>query len=267
MIIWDLNPVAFSLGPVQIRWYGIVYALGFLLGHYVLRKAAREKLIPNLTEKLAEDFILLLMMGSIIVSRLTEVLVYNPVYYFHNPLEIPAVWHGGLSIHGGLIGAVLVTIYFCKKYKINFYKIADILVVPLALVLVFGRLTNYVNGELWGRKTDVSWCVVFPGAEGCRHPSQLYEALYSYVLFVILLVMQEMKRFADGVIFWSFVFFYGLFRFVVTFYREFDPGDPGILGISIGQWLSLLMIAAALCWFWLMKRSGHPLTLKKRTHG
>jgi phosphatidylglycerol---prolipoprotein diacylglyceryl transferase len=263
MIIWDLNPVALAIGPFEIRWYGIVYALGFLLGYFVLKTAARNKLIPHLTEKLAEDYVLQLMMGSIIVSRLFHVLT-SFGYYWQHPLLIPAVWQGGLSIFGGLVGAVVVTWYFCRKHQINFYRIADILVVPLALVLVFGRITNFVNGELWGRKTNVSWCVMFPGAEGCRHPSQIYEALYSYVLFFILLIMQETKRFADGVIFWSFVLLYGAFRFCTNFYREFEPGDPAILGISIQQWMCLGMIAIALWWFAAVLRSGHPLTRKAK---
>jgi phosphatidylglycerol:prolipoprotein diacylglycerol transferase len=257
MIIWNLNPVAFSIGPVSVRWYGIVYALGFLLGYYVLRTAAKHKLIPNMTEQLAEDYTLQLMMAGIIGARLFEVLIYDPVFYLHHPLEIPAVWHGGLSIHGGLLGAIIMTWYFCKKHKINFYKIADVLVVPLSFVLIFGRIANYVNGELWGRKTDVAWCVQFPNVAGCRHPSQLYEALYSYLLFFILLCMEQSKRFADGVIFWSFVVLYGAFRFVANFFREFDPGDPGFLGISLGQWLSLLMIIVGLSWFWAMRRTRH----------
>src|SRR5512142_1303360 len=121
MIVWDLNPVAFSLGPLQVRWYGIVYALGFLLGYYVLRLAARAKRIPNLTEQLAADYIFLLMMGSIIVSRIVHVVFDDPSYCVHHLVEIPAVWRGGLSIHGGLLGAILVTWYFCKKHRIRFY--------------------------------------------------------------------------------------------------------------------------------------------------
>lgn len=259
MIIWDLNPALLNIGPLEIRWYGLVYVLGFFLGYFVLKTAAKNKLIPNLTEKLAEDYVFLLMMGSIIAARVVYVIAYNPLYYLHHILEIPAVWRGGLSIHGGLIGAIIVTIYFCRKHRINFYKIADILVVPLALVLVFGRLANYANGELYGRKTSVSWCVQFPYADGCRHPSQIYEALYSYVLFFILLALQQSKKFVDGVVFWSFIFFYGVFRFIVTFFREFDPSDPALAGLSIGQWLCILMMLAALIWFRAMHKTKHPL--------
>ena len=162
-------------------------------------------------------------------------------------------------MHGGLLGAILVSWYFCKKHKINFYQLADLLVVPFALVLVFGRIANFINGELWGTRTSVPWCVQFPGAEGCRHPSQIYEALYSYALFWILALMQESKRFVHGVVFWTFILLYGAFRFLTTFFRELDPTDPGILGLGIGQWLSLAMIVAALWWLWQVKKTGHPL--------
>jgi len=174
--------------------------------------------------------------------------VYNPGYYFSHISEIIAVWQGGLSIHGGLVGAILVTYYWCKKHKVRFYHIADLLVVPLSLVLVFGRITNFVNGELWGKITNVSWCVEFPRADGCRHPSQLYEAGYSLMLFFILLAAQTRKRLREGTLFWTFLGLYGLFRFLVTFYREPDPTDPVLLGLAIGQWLSLAMVGVTVWW-------------------
>ncbi len=249
MITWNANPIAFSAGPIEVRWYGLVYAIGFLIAYFVLRAAAKKNLIRNLTEKNAEDYILWLMLGSILGSRLIYVLVYNPGFYFSHLLEIPAVWHGGLSIHGGLLGAAVATIIFCKKNKTSFYAIADILVLPLAFVLIFGRLANYANAELYGRITNVAWCVTFPGADSCRHPSQLYEALYSYILFITLLIVQEFKTLKKGTLFWLFITLYGAFRFMTTFYREFDPTDPAILGLSIGQWLSLTMVIAGIIWF------------------
>jgi phosphatidylglycerol:prolipoprotein diacylglycerol transferase len=262
MFTWALDPVAFSIGPVAVRWYGIVYALGFLLAYFILKRQADQGTVKNLTGKLAEDFILLLMMGSILMSRLFYVVFYNPMYYLRHVLEIPAVWHGGLSIHGGFLGAVLVTWWFCKKHRINFYALADTLVVILAFVLIFGRVANFLNAELYGRVTDVAWCVNFPGADGCRHPSQLYEALYSLALFLILIAMRASARFSDGVQFWSFIALYGTFRFLVTFFREFDPTDPAILALSIGQWLSILMILVAGWWFLMMRKTGHAFVKK-----
>lgn len=261
MIVWDLNP-AIVIGPVEIRWYGLVYALGFLLGYWILKTAARRRLIPNLTEKLAEDYILLLAMGGILMSRLFHVLFYNPAYYLRNLSEIPAVWHGGLSVHGGLVGAVLVTWYFCRKHRINFYHIADTLIVPFSFVFLFGKLTNYANAELYGTTTDVPWCVQFPSAEGCRHPVQIYEALYSYAIFWALLGMQLSRRFAQGVLFWSYIILYGLLRFLVSFVRQPEPGEAVLLGLSMGQWLSLATVLAGLAWFWMVSRTGHPLWKK-----
>ena len=263
MITWDLSPVIVAVGPFQLRWYGLVYALGFLLAWWILRQAARQGHIPNLTEKLAEDYILLLVMGSILGARLAYVALYNPAYYAAHLTRIPAVWEGGLSIHGGLLGAVLVTRYWTSKHQINFYHIADAIVTPLAFALVFGRLANWANGELWGRPSQVPWCVVFPHVdEACRHPSQLYESLYSYALFWILFLLGETKRLAAGVLFWTFITLYGCFRFLVTFTRALDPTDPGLVGLSIGQWLSAAMVLAGLWWLWRVKRTGHPLVLR-----
>jgi phosphatidylglycerol:prolipoprotein diacylglycerol transferase len=262
MLAWDVRPEIVTIGPIAIRWYGLFYALGFLLGYYVLRKAAREKRIANLTQKLADDYIFLLIMAGVLGGRLFYVLVYNPLYYAHNLLEAPAVWHGGMSIHGGLLAGICMTWYFCKKHKINFYEVADALVAPFALAIVFVRIANYLNGELWGTVTSVPWCVLFPGADGCRHPSQLYEAAYSLALFAILTAAGWRDRLATGVRFWAFIGLYGALRFLVTFYRELDPQDPGLLGLGIGQWLSLLMVLAAVWWLAQTRRTGHPLTKK-----
>jgi phosphatidylglycerol:prolipoprotein diacylglycerol transferase len=248
MIIWDLNPVAFSIGPLEIRWYGIVYAAGFLLAYWLLRKAAREHTIKNLTVRHVDDYLLWLMLGSILCARLVHVIT-DAAYYYYHPSQIPAVWQGGLSFFGGLLGAALVTLWFTRRHKIRFYQMADLLVLPYALFLMFGRLANYANGELWGTRTDVAWCVQFPNVEGCRHPSQLYEALYSYVLFFTLLLLQETRKLREGVLFWSFVLLYGIFRFFENFFRELEPTDPGILGLSTGQWFCLVMVLVAAFWF------------------
>ncbi|MDD9953007.1 MAG: prolipoprotein diacylglyceryl transferase [Candidatus Woesearchaeota archaeon] len=246
MFIWDLNPVLLALGPIEIRFYGLVYMLGFLAGYFMLYKT------KVLEKKLAEEYIFLLVMGSIIASRLVYVLVYNPGYYFSNPLDIPAVWKGGLSIHGGILGAVAVTWHFCKKHKINFYTITDTIVFPLAITYAFGRIANFVNGELWGTLTSAPWCVDFSNApaapEGCRHPSQLYQAVYGFVIAGILYSMRGIKN-IPGIFTWTFITLYGLFRFLVTFFREADPTDPVII-FSIGQWLSLSMVFLGCWWLW-----------------
>ncbi len=259
MIVSDVSPVLLALGPVEIRWYGLIYALGFLLGSYVLGKAAQRGLIPGLTKQLAEEYILLLIMGGILGARLAHVIFYDPLYYAHHLLEVPAVWHGGLSIHGGIAGAVLITWRFCAKHRINFYDMADAIVVPLCLVFTFGKVANYLNGELYGTVTGVSWCVQFPGVPGCRHPVQLYEAAYSLLLFLALFALHERRRMARGVVFWTYLGLYGALRFVVSFVRAPEPSEAVLSGLSVGQWLSLACALLAAAWFCAMLRSGHPL--------
>lgn len=254
MAIWDLNPVAFTLGPLEVRWYGLVYAAGFLFAYWILKRAAERKMVQGLTEKVAEDFIFWLMVMSIIGARLFHVLFYDPAYYATHLLDVLKVWEGGLSIHGGLLGAILVGVYFARRHRIRFYDLADILVVPLSFAFIFGKLTNYANAELWGDVTSVSWCVEFPYADGCRHPVQIYEALYGYAIFLSLVAMQESKRFARGVVFWMFMLLYGSMRFIVTFWREPEHGEAVIAGLSVGQWLSLLLVIIAAVWFFLHRR-------------
>ncbi len=249
MITWNLDPVLLSIGPLEIRWYGLVYALGFLLGWYILRKAVKEKQIKNMTIKDAEDYIFLLILGSILMARIFHCFVFSPEYYLANPGQIIAIWNGGLSIHGGLLGAGLVSWWFCKKRNIRLWRLADIAILPLVLVYGFGRIVNYVNGELWGKITDVPWCVNFPGVEGCRHPSQIYQAIGAFITFTILVILRETKKLREGVLFWGFILLNGIFRFFITIFRAPDYGEFVFLGITTGRWLSLLMIVIAVYWF------------------
>lgn len=257
MIIWDLNPVAFSVGSLDIRWYGLVYATGFLLAYWLLHKAVREQTVPHLTERHVENYVLLLMIVSIACARILHVLS-ELAFYATQPGEVVAVWHGGLSFFGGILGAAAVTWWYTRKHRLSFYKIADLLALPLALVLVFGRLANYANAELWGTVTTVPWCVQFPNVDGCRHPSQLYEALYSYVIFVVLLIMQEVRKWRDGALFWSFLLLYGAFRFVENFFREPDQAELIIGSLSVWQWLCAATVLLAV--FWLV--THRPVTNK-----
>ncbi|MBR9690186.1 prolipoprotein diacylglyceryl transferase [Candidatus Woesearchaeota archaeon] len=241
MFIHNLNPVILSLGPLQIRYYGLVFAFGFLLAHLVLLKAAEKKKIKNFDKEAAYDLTLYVILGTILGARLIFELVYNLPEFLSNPLHFFLLWKGGLSFHGGIIGASLAAYYFLKKRRIQFYPVADVLVIPLALMLGFGRIANFLNGELWGTVTSVSWAVKFPLAEGFRHPSQLYEAAKNFFIFGVLLYVKDLKL-KKGTLFWSFVGLYGALRFLVTFYRE---AEYYFFGIGIGQWLSLLMVPIA----------------------
>jgi phosphatidylglycerol:prolipoprotein diacylglycerol transferase len=154
------------------------------------------------------------------------------------------IWKGGLSFHGGLIGAVTAALIFCKKFKVKFYDLADLVVIPTALFLGLGRIANFLNAENVGTITNLSWCVKFPTAYGCRHPVQLYEAIKNFVIVIILGSLYAKKqewKIPKGAIFWFFWLFYGILRFVITFVRE----DPRRFGISLGQYLCLIMIVVS----------------------
>ncbi|MBU1200965.1 MAG: prolipoprotein diacylglyceryl transferase [Nanoarchaeota archaeon] len=240
MFIHNINPVLVKLGFLEIRYYSLVYIIGFLVTYYILLKLAKKKKIKNLTKEGVEDFMIYFILGSIIGGRVLDFLFYNPSVFWTNPLEILYIWHGGMSFHGGLIGAITGAFLFIKKHKVEFYDLADIIVLPLSFFLFLGRIANFINGELWGTVTNVSWCVKFQGVEDCRHPSQLYEAAKNLAIFGFLMFFKK-RKLKKGVIFWNFVLLYGALRFITNIWRE----DSRFLGLSMGQYLSLAMVILA----------------------
>ena len=251
MFYHNINPVLVSIGPFDIRYYGLVYAVGFLIAYLLLRWVAKKGWIDNLNPDRADILTIYLVLGAIIGARLLLFVFYQPATFFTDPLEVLMIWHGGMSFHGGLVGAVVAGLLFCRKYKIRFYQLGDFLVLPLAFFLFIGRLANFVNGELVGTRTNLPWCVVFPDYDGCRHPSQLYEALKNLVIFFVLLFLYTKKKLKEGVVFWSFVLMYGVMRFIITFWRE----DPRFLGLSGGQYLSLIMAIVAIVMLFVITRN------------
>lgn len=252
MFTYNINPVLLDLGPLEIRWYGLFYVIGFAFGIWYLRKYSK------LTKEQVYDFFTYLILGSIIGARLFYMIVYNYSFYLSNPLKIFAVWEGGMSFHGGLLGAIIVSLWFCRKNKINFYYLGDILVVPLSLALFLGRIGNFINGELYGRVTDVWWCFDF-GDGKCRHPSQLYEAGKNLLNGIILFGLSKNKKLKEGTLFWGFWILYGFFRFNIEFFRQPDLqiGDYGIflLGLSMGQILSgSMFIIGIVMLIWISSR-------------
>ncbi|MBI2107120.1 prolipoprotein diacylglyceryl transferase [Candidatus Woesearchaeota archaeon] len=235
----SLSPFIFQINGFGIRWYSLVYIIGFLLVIYFLKK---HKDSLKLNEEEVYDFVTYLIVGVVLGARAFEVLIWEPSYYFSNLVEIVKVWHGGMSYHGGLIGAMVVTYLFCRKKKIEFGVLADILTLPGVLALAFGRIANFVNSELIGTVTNVNWCVKYSNIEECRHPSQIYAAGYRFLLFFYLVYL---KSFKPGFIFWNFVFLESIGRFVVDFYRE----DKLYLNLSIGQWSSVILVVVSLIIF------------------
>src|SRR3989338_10889466 len=182
MYIHDINPILLKLGFLEIRYYGLFYVIGFILTYFMLDWLAKKKNIALTKDDIA-DLLLYTVIGMLAGSRLFYALVYNFAYYLENPLHIFAIWEGGLSFHGALIGIIIAGYAFCRKKNFDFYTLADIVVIPVSLALMLGRIGNFINGELYGRITDLPWGVKFKDAEGFRHPSQLYEAFKNMVMF------------------------------------------------------------------------------------
>ena len=238
----NIDPVFLRLGPLEFRWYGLMYICGFLAAYYIILAGVKRKGLPLVKEDVA-DLIFTVAVGVILGGRLGYILFYNLSYYLSHPMKFFAVWEGGMSFHGGLTGAVLATLYFIRKHKVRFYPLADIGFLAAPVGLGLGRIGNFINGELYGRVTDVPWGVVFPGGGSLpRHPSQLYEAfLEGPVMFLLLFVVSRKVK-KEGVVVWSFIALYGLFRFLVEYFREPDEQIGYLFGVlSMGQMLSLPM--------------------------
>ena len=243
----DLNPIMVELGPVRVTWYGLMYVFGFIISYLLVRYQVKKKDFGISLEEV-EDLYFYLIVGLIAGARLGYVLFYDLQVYLSNPLEIFAVWHGGMSFHGGLIGLVIATVLFCWKAKKSFWKLADLFVVTAPVGLGLGRIGNFINGELYGRITEVPWGMIFPkGGPLPRHPSQLYEsALEGGILFLILWMLKDRKH-PDGYLLAIFIFLYGVFRFFIEFFREPDVQLGFVLGpFSMGQVLCAFMIVVGI---------------------
>jgi len=240
MFIHNIDPILLSIGPFQIRYYGLFFVLAILVGYFLLVYLAKRKELEITSDDIA-DLLLYIIVGTILGARIFYVFVYNLPFYLGNPFEIIAVWNGGLSFHGGIIGAAIGGFYYAKRKKIDFYEIADIAVIPVALGLAIGRLGNFTNGELYGRITNVPWSFKFPDAEGFRHPSQIYASFKNLLIFFTLWMIKD-KKLPKGFMFWLFVVMYSVLRFTVEFFRQPDPQLGFIIGfLTMGQILSIIM--------------------------
>jgi phosphatidylglycerol:prolipoprotein diacylglycerol transferase len=257
MLIYPrIDPVALQIGPVAMRWYGLMYLAAFfqfwwlgrrrILSHPGLVKAAWK------VEEL-DDLLFYGVLGVIAGGRLGEVLFYEPVYYLSHPLEIFAVWHGGMSFHGGFLGVLLAMAWYVHKTGRNWLDVTDFIAPLVPLGLATGRIGNFINGELWGRVADASlpWAMVFPHVDNLsRHPSQLYQAGLEGVSLFVLLWLYSRKERPRGAVSGVFLMGYGLFRFIAEYFRT---PDAGIFGrsevVSMGQWLSLPMILIGVLMF------------------
>jgi len=243
----EIDPVLVQLGPFAIRWYALAYIAGLVIGWQIMRRVCEQP--PKLLSPVKiDDFLLWAALGVNLGGRLGYVLFYKPLFYAANPLAILTLWEGGMSFHGGLLGVVAAILLFAWRNKVDPLMLADLVAIVTPIGLFFGRLANFINGELWGRVSDVPWAMIFPrGGPLPRHPSQLYEAaIEGIVLFAILAVMIRLgalKR--PGLILGSFIAIYGIARIIGEFFREPDP-QLGFLwgGLTMGMLLSVPMIIA-----------------------
>jgi phosphatidylglycerol:prolipoprotein diacylglycerol transferase len=250
--VHDWSPIALDLGFFQLRWYSLAYLAGIIGGYMYLLRLVKQPGSP-MARRHADDFVFYVTLGIIIGGRLGYVLFYRPAYYAQNLLEVPQMWDGGMSFHGGLIGSALAVLYLARKNGLSFLRVADYASFCGPFGLFFGRLANFVNGELWGRPSDAPWAVIFPtGGPVARHPSQLYEAgLEGLALFGVmwLLFWYTRARYRPGMLAGVFIFGYGLSRFIVEFFREPDQHLawlPVQTGLSMGQWLTVPMLLLGL---------------------
>jgi phosphatidylglycerol:prolipoprotein diacylglycerol transferase len=250
-----IGPVALDLGFFQLRWYSLAYLAGIVVGWWYLLKLIARPGAP-MARRHADDMVFYATLGIILGGRLGYVLFYKPAYYFSNPLEILQLWDGGMSFHGGVIGTSLAILYMARKQGLQWLRIHDYVACCVPFGLFFGRIANFVNGELWGRVTHVTWAVRFPEVEEGvqflgppRHPSQLYEAgLEGIVLFLILwfLFWKTEARYQPGKLVGTFILGYGIIRFALEYVRSPDRHLVWLAeqtGLSMGQWLTLPMIA------------------------
>lgn len=272
-----IDPVAIEIGPIAIKWYGLSYMAGLLIGWYYIRRLIQQPNLwanktPPLSLERVDDLLLYVTVGVIVGGRLGFVLFYEPSYYLANPSDILAVWKGGMSFHGALVGSILSISLFAWRNGINILSANDLCAAAVPIGLFFGRVANFVNGELFGRISDVPWAMVFPEARlmypavepATRHPSQLYEAaLEGIALFVVLRVLTHsfgaLK--SPGLVGGTFLFGYGLARAFAEFFREPHTDHPLNLGyITAGQIYSLPMIALGLVLIIMARRRGSMVT-------
>lgn len=256
MYTHNINPTLLHLGPLEIRWYGLVYIFGFFLAIYWL-DYLRKKGKLDLSKEEVWDLIFNIMVGVLVGARLFMIF-WQPQEFLFKPWNLVKIWEGGMSFHGGFVGSVVGAYIFCKKKEKKFWKIADAISMPAIFALALGRIANFINGELVGRIWNGKWCVIFPSQDNfCRHPSTLYASGKRFIIFgwVLFLSLKEefkpgqvtdvrdlpLTPFKEGFIFWNLVFFEGLGRIIVDFYRE----DVLYYGFSLGQWFSLVMVITA----------------------
>jgi len=237
-----IDPVFLSIGPLQFRWYGLMYVLAFIATYFIIRSEVKRKQLPLTTDDVS-DLVFYGALGVVLGGRIGYILFYNLPFYLANPLKLLAVWEGGMSFHGGFLGVVLAMLLYARRKKLPFLALMDMVALCSPVGLGLGRIGNFINAELYGRPTTMPWGMIFPGSDGlARHPSQLYEAFLEGLVLFFIVRFASRKSDATGVAAWTFVAGYGLFRFFVEFFRQPDAQIGFFFQwFSMGQFLSLPM--------------------------
>jgi phosphatidylglycerol:prolipoprotein diacylglycerol transferase len=264
----QFDPIAFRIGPLAVRWYGLMYLAGFILFVVLGRRRARAEMLTGWRSSDVDDMLFFGVFGVILGGRLGYVLFYKASYYFAHPLEIFEVWHGGMSFHGGFLGVLIALWFFARRRRKSLLDVTDFVAPLCPLGLAAGRLGNFINGELVGRPSNLPWAMVFPQVDNVpRHPSQLYEfGLEGVLLFVVLWIYSSRKR-PRGAVSGLFLVGYGCARFIAEFAREPD-NFLGFLagGLTMGQWLSMPMIVIGIVmmlWAYRRARKDQPTLLDR----
>ena len=251
----NIDPLFLSIGPLQFRWYGLMYVLAFIATYFIIRSEVKRKLLFLTTDDVA-DLVFYGAMGVVLGGRLGYILFYNLAFYLSNPLKLLAVWEGGMSFHGGFLGVLLAFTLYARRKNISFLALIDMAGLCAPVGLGLGRIGNFINGELYGRPTDAAWGMVFPGSDGLpRHPSQIYEAFLEGIVLFFIVRFVSRKSEVNGVVACTACAGYGLFRFIVEFFRQPDAQMGIFFGLfSMGQLLSLPMFLLGSLTIFLLSR-------------
>ncbi|CAK8162392.1 Phosphatidylglycerol--prolipoprotein diacylglyceryl transferase [Candidatus Xenohaliotis californiensis] len=261
----NIDPVAVSFGAIKIRWYSLSYIIGAIfIWIWLAIIGTKEK---TLDKKCYDDLMFFTLLISIACGRIGYVLLYNPVYYFRNPIEIFQIWNGGMSFHGGLIGCVIGVLLVTKAHKKSFFYVADAISCIAPVGIFFGRIANFINAELYGRVTKMPWGFVFPGSDGAvRHPSQIYESFFEGLVLLCLMLffryfIKKKDFYRDGYAFVLFIVLYSFIRFMLEFFREPDAHIGYFFNyLTIGQLLSIIFLfASMLCIFFLNRHKANNM--------
>ena len=250
MFINNFDPIAFQVFSLEIRWYSLAYIVGLLLGWIYCKTFL---IIDKDKKNQFDDYITYIIIGIVVGGRLGYVFIYNPSYYLENLNEILMIWNGGMSFHGALLGIVLTTILFCKKNKINIFYYLDLVALSAPIGIFLGRVTNFINSELYGRETDIIWSVKFIQIDNLnRHPSQIYEAIFEgIILFILLNLFHHKITKKNGLVSSLFVMLYSLFRFFIEFTREPDSQIGLIIfNMSMGQIIGVIFFIIGMILFY-----------------